>query len=279
MITDSEKAFIKAHAYLPEHIIEYGEAISGGEPYLFDSFLCYHHEGVLIFIGYPLEGVFEKGKARKIIDSVIKQFNAQQLAVIAPEDVFRDKASMEHTSDHYYRFDLMDFKIPSKVKNMINRSKKELVVREGRELTDEHRRLIKEFLESHRLKKEFQYIFEKIPLYIARSTTALILDGWDKKEELIAFDIVDFGAKDYVFYMFNVINKKHRVPGASDLLLHEIIERAKRSGYRFVNLGLGINRGVTFFKEKWGGKPFIPYAYSVYNLKPETHLNDLFQRL
>jgi hypothetical protein len=49
------------------------------------------------------------------------------------------------------------------------------------------------------------------------------------------------------------------VPGASDLLLSKIIEQAIVEEKRYLNLGLGINAGVTFFKTKWGGVPFLPH--------------------
>jgi len=279
MITESEKSFIRTHAYVPEHIVEYGEAISGGEPYLFDNFLCYVRGSTLIVVGYPLKEVFIKRKVQKIIDSMIKRFKAQRLAVIAPEDVVYGRKWIEHNSDHYYRYELVEGRIPSKVRNMINRSHKELIVSECKELTDEHRELIRAFLESHRLQEDVKYIYKRIPFYLAHSSSAIILNARNKEGVLIAFDIVDCGSQDYVFYMFNVTNEKHRIPGSSDLLLYTIVQRAKRDGYRFVNLGLGINRGVTFFKEKWGGEPFLTYEYYLYNLTQEAPLLDLLQKL
>ncbi|MBT9139112.1 MAG: hypothetical protein DDT31_01693 [Syntrophomonadaceae bacterium] len=52
--------------------------------------------------------------------------------------------------------------------------------------------------------------------------------------------------------------------GASDLILYEIIKTAQEMGKSFVNLGLGINEGVAFFKKKWGGSPFLNYEFCLY---------------
>ena len=58
-------------------------------------------------------------------------------------------------------------------------------------------------------------------------------------------------------------SSKRAAPGASDLLLHRIAEDARAEGKRFLNLGLGVNDGVRFFKEKWGGVPFARHVGAV----------------
>jgi hypothetical protein len=71
---------------------------------------------------------------------------------------------------------------------------------------------------------------------------------------------VDLGAADYAFYLFNFRSGKINVPGASDLLFHEMVNLAQTEGKKALNLGLGINAGVRRFKEKWGGTPFLNYS-------------------
>ena len=52
MITPGEEDFIREHAYLPEHILSYGTAISRLEPFLTDGYLHFFREGGnLVFIG------------------------------------------------------------------------------------------------------------------------------------------------------------------------------------------------------------------------------------
>jgi hypothetical protein len=58
-----------------------------------------------------------------------------------------------------------------------------------------------------------------------------------------------------------------------------MIQEAKREGKRYINLGLGINPGITFFKKKWGGTAFLPYAFFVYRPPGREELDTLFQKL
>ncbi|MFH1627942.1 MAG: hypothetical protein ABIE47_04380 [Pseudomonadota bacterium] len=50
-------------------------------------------------------------------------------------------------------------------------------------------------------------------------------------------------------------------------------------GKKYINLGLGINPGVAFFKEKWGGVVFLPYAFCMYHQPRKGFLEVLLQRL
>ena len=79
--------------------------------------------------------------------------------------------------------------------------------------------------------------------------------------------------------MFNFSSDALYVPGASDLLLSEVIQQAKTERKKYINLGLGINTGVTFFKKKWGGVAFLPYASCVYHPQRKENLDALLQKL
>ena len=139
--------------------------------------------------------------------------------------------------------------------------------------------MIAEFIESHDIGKDTQYIFDRIPAYVAASETAVVMNARDDEGKLIAFDVAEFAAKDYAFYMFNFASRKMYVPGVSDLLLNHLIQSAKERGKRFINLGLGINKGVAFFKEKWGGALFLPYEYCRYEMSRKPVMEDLWGKL
>lgn len=89
-----------------------------------------------------------------------------------------------------------------------------------------------------------------------------ILDARDAAGRLVAFDIATFSG-EYAFYLFNFRARDCYVPGASDLLLARLIEQAQREGKRALNLGLGINAGISHFKEKWGAAPFLAHVSCV----------------
>lgn len=280
MITAKELHYIKTYAYIPEHMPEYVAGISGAEPYLVKTFLCYKKMGALIFIGYPLDNQFEEKKMKKILDRAIREFEPEEIALIAPSiKILSNVACREKTSDAYYRLDLSKIDIPQKVKNMINRASRELNTETDRKCSGGHLMLIAEFLESHKIDEHTRYIFDKIPAYVSSSETALVINARDRRGRLIAFDVAEFDSKNYAFYMFNFASRKYYVPGASDLLLQELIRLAQDKGKKSLNLGLGINKGVSFFKAKWGGTPFLPYEFCQYKNIGKTTMETLLDKL
>jgi hypothetical protein len=279
MLTPVEEEYIRSYAYLPEHLIGYVTAISGGEPFLIKDYLIYLREGYLTFVGYPLSEPFEEKKMKEILDSEIEISKPGYTALIAPSISISRNLCLKKDSDHYYRLDLSSFHPDQKLRNMITRSSRELYIEKNKVLHDEHIQLISEFLNFHKVDEGTRYIFEKLPEYVPAVTTAWAFSARKKDKKLVAFDIVDFGSRDYAFYMFNFMSLKYRIPGASDLLLNEITKDAKDEGKTFINLGLGINEGVRFFKEKWGGKPFIKYEYCLYKRKGTDILISLFKNL
>lgn len=77
--------------------------------------------------------------------------------------------------------------------------------------------------------------------------------------------------------MFNFISRKNYIPGISDLLFYEIVKKAKDSGKLFINMGLGINKGVVFFKRKWGAERFLPYEFYFY--RRSLRIFDIFKKI
>ncbi len=139
--------------------------------------------------------------------------------------------------------------------------------------------MVEEFAKAHPVGEETRLIFRSIDQYLSASETARVFDARNKSGELVAFDIAEFAPKDYAIYMFNFSSNASYVPGASDLLLFEVIQEAKTEGKKYVNLGLGINPGVTFFKKKWGGVVFFPHAYCLYRPFRKEFLEALLQKL
>jgi hypothetical protein len=277
MITKEEEDFIQNHAYVPEHIVGYGKTVSQGEPFLFEDFLCYLSHETLIFIGYPLQVPWDEKRMEHVLDRAIQKLNPAQIALIAPGTSRQDgKRSPE---DVYYQIHLPELKISPKLKNMIQRASREVTVVKSREFLPEHQRIIQDFLEAHRLPQNARSIFQRIPAYLLSAPTAWLFNARDQEGKLVAFDIMEFGAKDYAFYMFNFRSTPAYVPGVSDLLLNQLIDVAREEGKSFVNLGLGINSGVAFFKTKWGGIPFLSYNYILYSPAYYKKMGSLLQKL
>lgn len=279
MISAAESDRIRKNACVPEHITGYVTAISGGEPHLFGPHLCYTIKRSLVFVGYPLGEPFDEMRMKGALNDAEKRLKPEETALIAPVATPSDDVAVEKTSDYYYRLDIRILHAASKIMNMIHRAAEETTIEKTKHYSDENVELVKEFLDSHKVSTATRFIFERIGDYVASSATAMVINGRDRNGRLVAFDIADVYAEEYVFYMFNFISRKHYVPGASDALLYEIVKMAEEHEKRYVNLGLGINKGVIFFKRKWGGTPFLPYEYALYRRTRRTILDSLLQKL
>ena len=101
MITPGEEDFIREHAYLPEHIIPYGTAVSGLEPFLTDGYLYFFQEGRnLVFIGYPLDRPPDSEKMEETLQGLILSRSPEQVAILAP--AVPPAYGPPPGKDHYY---------------------------------------------------------------------------------------------------------------------------------------------------------------------------------
>lgn len=279
MITAAQQGYIEDYAYVPEHLPQYVTAISQTEPFLFKDFLAYAGKDRLIFVGYPLKEAFEEKRMRSALEEAIKRFNSERVSLIAPFIPSSINNCVRPLSDHYYRLDLSSLSISQKLRNMLSRAGRELSVERNKKFDEEHKKMVDDFLKTHPVDEATRFIFKRIDEYLSSSTTAWIFDARNKRNELVAFDVAEFKPRDYAIYMFNFGSDALYVPGDSDLLLSEVIQQAKTERKKYINLGLGINQGVTFFKKKWGGVAFLPYASCLYHPSRKENLEALLRKL
>jgi hypothetical protein len=279
MITGAQQDYIEDHAYVPEHIPHYVTAISQTEPFLVDDFLIHVKKERLIFVGYPLKENFNERQMNKTLGNAIQRYKPKDVSLIAPAIPSSVNGCPHHPSDHYYRLDLSTLSVSQKLRNMLKRAGREVSVEKNKNIDEEHRKMVEEFLQTHPVDEATRFIFHRIDKYLSSSKTAWVFDARNKRGELVGFDVAEFMPMDYAIYMFNFSSDALYVPGSSDLLLFEVIQQAKSEGKKYINLGLGINRGVTFFKEKWGGVAFLPYAFCSYHPSSKENLEALFQKL
>lgn len=277
MIKPRDLAFIARHAYVPEHMIDYAVAVSGAEPFLAGPFVYYLTEGHLIFVAYPLAESYSEGKSRKGLEAAISRFNPHTVTLLAPS-LPTDLASGAAEDDHYYRLEVTDRQPGAKVRNMIKRAEREIDVQRGGAFGREHESLVGELMGRQMIDGPAREIFARLPAYLAASPTATVIEARDRGGELVAFDVAEYGAGEYGFYMFNFASRTRYVPGASDLLFSALLDGARRAGKRYLNLGLGINRGVAFFKLKWGAEPFLAHRFVRYERK-QAAMQSLLGRL
>ena len=262
MITPEEEAYLRTRAYVPEHIVSLMVPISKGEPFLIEDHLVFAKDNWLILVGYPLDGNFSQERCERILKQAVETFRPEYLWFIGPEippsllDPVR-----ERQTDRYYRFDLNQTKVKPSLQRMVDKASKELTVERGHSISKEHEALIAELLKREKLPPRVRELYRAMPDYVAHSSSAYVLNAWDKKGKLSAFFVVDLGAKNFSTYLLGSHSKKHYVPHASDLLFLEMINLTREHGKNMINLGLGVNEGIRRFKEKWGGVPFLNYEF------------------
>lgn len=274
MLSEHEYLFIYQHAHLPEHLPDYVRAVSKSTPYLIDNYLCYIRKKHLLFIGYPL-GI-QTGDTSLVFQNACEKLNPSTISIISPEPWNEEKPVDWQPDDYYFTLDLPLEKPDSDLSYMLRRARKELTVNEAR-LKKEHKIMINDFIAQHHLSPHYIELFKKIPHYLKLSPTARMIEA-TYNNSVAAFSIIDLGSAEFAFYLFNFRSKHINIPGASDLLFWQMVLMAQSNGKKVVNLGLGINDGIRRFKEKWGGKPFLPYTTERMNAKP-FDLGDLAKKL
>lgn len=264
MLSHEERRHIYEHAHIPEHLPEYLAAISGAEPHLRDGHLYLSEDTHLTFIGYPLTPTTPG--TPEVYETLCRDIGPDTVAIIAPEIWLAPGTYEALPGDQYFALKLPLGVLPQGVGYMVRRGKRELQVMEGT-FGREHKKLLKAFLSSHSLGTAQEALYRKIPSFLKRSPSTRLLEA-RQGDRLIAFNILDLGAAEYGFYLFNFRSTKANIPGASDLLFFEMANMAHEMGKEALNLGLGINAGIRRFKEKWGARPFLPYTSALVQRKP-----------
>ncbi len=260
MLTPQEENYILDHAYIPEHIVVLMTSLSGGEPFLIDDyFLCCKDDWV-IFIGYPLQHEFALDKFEAVLEKIKKKFRPGRISLIAPTLSRRlDADCRQRGSDCYYTLDTRYPAVRSAVKRNLKKAAQLLTVERAGHMAGAHHELMQEFVQRVKPPMRVKDLFFKMPQYVASAQHSLVINAWCSKEKLAAFYVVDLAARDFANYIIGGYSKKNYVPGASDLLLSELIKVGGEHGKGYVHLGLGVNSGIRRFKEKWGARPTRRY--------------------
>ena len=261
MLTSEQETYILNHAYVPEHIVVLMTSLSGGEPFLIDDYFLCCKDNWVIFIGYPLQHEFVSDEFEAILLKVKKKFKAGRISLIAPELSQRlDARCLEKDCDTYYTLDTRFAVLGSAVKRNLKKAGRLLTVERAVHMGDAHLQLMQEFFKSISPPLRVKNLFLKMPQYVASARHAFVLNAWDSKQTLAAFYVVDLAARGFANYIIGCYSKKNYVLGASDLLMSELIKMSSEYGKGYIHLGLGVNRGIRRFKEKWGARPTLRYA-------------------
>lgn len=273
MITPEEKAKISRFAVIPEQLPDYVQAITQAEAYLMQDCLVYIRGTHCSLVAYPLGShsrpqPFDRIALEALLAELQKIYNPQVISVISPVPCDLQPGWEITGEDHYYRLELDQLKPDKKLRNLLKRAEAELAVSTQPAFDCRHKKLVNEFLKTHKVSSETRAIFKRLPR-IAKNPGSVLISAFNHGGKLAAFDLFDFSATEVGFYLFNFYSRRHYIPGASDTLLAQGVRIAQEKGITALNLGLGIHAGIERFKRKWGARPFLDYF--AYQREPETH--------
>lgn len=260
-------AMFSSLAIMPEQLVEYVRAVSSLQSCEIGGCLLHYQGTSGVLAAYP-QNIYERSTAlesrlENIIDEATKKYSLRQITLLTPLLPGKIPAHAAVKKDSYWFIDAPSCVPTQKVRNLLRRARREIAIETaiGDEAwTKEHSGLV----ENLRLRKKgaleegMLHIFGRLKKYLGMSSEARLFSARTASGKLVGCAIADFTALETAFYMFS-FRDPNAPPGTADALLFEIIGEAKDRGHRYINLGLGIDAGVEFFKKKWGAKPLLPY--------------------
>ena len=309
-------AHITAEAVVPEQLVHYVRAVSGRRAVLCRGWAAYIHEGHAVLVAYPPEGSGEPAPdLRPALEDLrlgacraeaggggmaprganTRELACSRVTVLAP---FRPAEAPEGAfgkSDSYWQLSVPAPAPGAKLRNMLVRAGRELRLEEE-DWSPACAGLLRHYLQARPLPPGTRAVFEALPRYLGapgldgaagetapeRNPGVVLLAARRKDGALAGFSVGDFSGLRTAFYMFS-FRRPDAPPGTADALLAGLLDKARQLGHGRMNLGLGINDGIGFFKRKWGAVPFPPYVETSWDLRPEGALprrgGGLFGRL
>jgi len=265
MLTHVEEAYILENAYIPEHIVSLMTILSKGEPFLAGEYIYFIKDNLAIIIGYPLKGAFSLNHFERFVKSLMKSISCEYFRMAAPQlpDVYL-KGSIDRSSDEYFILPLETLSVKGSLRREVEKALEILTVERVHTTDESHSMLIDEMLERVKPGERIEKLYLGMPDYVEKSDTAVILNAKDSEGRLVAFYILELAAKRFITYLLGCYSRKHYISHASDVLFYEMIKIAREQMKDYINLGLGVNSGITRFKKKWGGIPYLRYESCEY---------------
>jgi hypothetical protein len=266
---------VTAGAAVPEQVVAYVCAVAGSRPHMIADCVGYTHEGTLVLVGYPLRDPRDARAMTKSVDQALKIPGLERITVIGPTRPPQAPETAGATQDCYFTLPVPAPPPGQKLRNLLQRARRELSIVQGRRLENDHTALVQRYRDERRLADGTRHIFGQLPRYIEASAASLVVSGRLADGRLAAFAVGEFAPLTTAFFMFCFRDPEIAPPGSADLVLSGLLAEAHRRGHSRMNLGLGVNAGIGFFKRKWGADPFLPYVEVSWELKPRRLISKL----
>jgi hypothetical protein len=249
---------VSADAVVPEQVIPYVRSVAESQPLMFGTCVGYESGGHLVLIGYPLHDPRDGEAMFQAVELALNIPGLLKITVIGPSRPSQAPERIRSSQDGYF---VLPVPIPppkAKLKNLLRRADRELTIEQGRAFDKDHRKLVDLYLSERALTSGTRRIFQQISGYLQASPGSLMVSARTAGGQLAAFAVGEYASLHTAFFMFCFRDPSLAPPGSADLVFSVLLEEAARRGQTRINLGLGVNEGIRFFKGKWGAQFFLP---------------------
>ena len=297
---------IRAEACVPEQLPHYVQAMSPRQGFVCEAYAAYQHEGHAVLVAYPGSASTRDFEAAAVLlcsqtpphtatppvdapclDSplnILTSRGCTSVTVLSPFTPGESppKAVDQAVRDCYWQLPLPLARPGVKLRNMLSRAAREVNLQEE-QWTRDHEELVEYYLRTRPLPAGTRALFSSLNAYVNGSKKrdapqavmhmpqddgkVLLLAARRHDASLAAFAVGDYSSLTTAFYMF-AFRYPDAPPGTADLLLSGLAQQGEMLGHKRINLGLGINEGIGFFKKKWGAIPYLPYVETSWQLQP-----------
>lgn len=259
-LNPAQYALLLDQASVPEHSIHYMAAVSGGRPFVRDSYLFLHAEDWLLAVGYPVDSgqvAYSPDHFDQTLRRAQNETRARDCWAICPA---LPESLQPHRSnqDKYYTLPSRHH-VPRRLSRLSDQAASRLTVDQGTTFTAAHRRLWAEFTGRAALQPRVRELYARTESVLPLCPDLFLLNAWDEHGNLAACLLVDAAPRLFLSYLLGAHSRLHYAPYASDLLFREMISIALDRGKEYLHLGLGVNSGIRRFKTKWGATPQLAY--------------------
>lgn len=262
-----QTSFFNENALIADQLGHYVKAISDISPMILEGFPFYLDEGHGVLAAIDGEEKISLA-ANSAITQALQVPGLKEITVLASGKPAQAPDDAQITKDKHWILDL-PVSLGQKTRNMLHKAARRLemnISTDNHAFTNEHLDIIQEFADNKKtaLDDGSRYIFGRLSQYVNSSPAVMVFSA-RSETRLEGFAIADFTSFNWAYYMF-AFRRQNALPGTADFLLHGIIDQAEKLGFARLNLGLGINEGVEFFKQKWGAKPVLRHVESAWKL-------------
>lgn len=265
---------VSANAITPDQLLPYVRSVSGLESSRIASGILHRGGSQAVLVCYPPHAPLGDEAVDEAVNEVLKLADIETLTVLAAKRPAAAPENAHMTTDFYWQMPLPPARPRQKLRNMLKRADMAVNVTTdsgAAAWTDEHSAMAENFCRNKsRLDAGTIFLLTKLGDYLAEAADAVLFSARKKENgQLAAFAIGDFTALSTCFYMF-ACRQADSPPGTADLLLAQLAAEGAARGHARLNLGLGINAGVEFFKKKWGAEKFLPLVETRWRIKRKT---------